>query len=1142
MKPADRIAPIAVTAALQLFHASPALAQEIERSGSAWVVEDTIGAPVAMVTTPVLIQNAWYEIQTWGLAPAEDPVDTVVAIRTSPWPEAQTLGGGDACLLNPSDPEDWQIERTCIRFRMPVASTSLTLWIRGWETGSRGRTGVRIQQVASETAMPDPGQWTVLVDEGQLTFGGTVVPDVGPAAAQLVQFESTHLPRSDLGWTHQNIYFVPGNNDDWETNYDFAPNLIAPTSFPVPGEAGSHRRGLGGTAEWVGFGSSVGLANGSGKMTGTVVAGGSSWSSGPIRVMRNDRAQFVTPNGVFVSGVDGDGDELGRSLEEALLETCDATTSPVLNGLSCATRPGCDLPGSDACEQALRDSDEDGIRDDVEVYGFGPWTHLWTDEAEVEHSEPRAEVPLPAWGSNPARYDVFVELDYQATSFAGSQPLCHGASMPFITGGVDFFDPGDPSAVTHPAGRGSRTSQVYQSVSNAAFPNRDGTQGVFVHWDSYVADDNSPATRVGDFGGSECVGTPCSNDAECVAAQEEGTCSAGVCTNSGNGARDRWLRPERRWLFHHLLLYSGGSGKAGVVSLAGVAGGVWEAVHELGHQGGLTHPGVGDATIPTYRINYPSRINYQYESIGTFDDPSSWASVSFSEGELESVVPTAVSEHCPLGAATTSAVDPLALINTATLHAGRMSGPPACPDFDLDHDGIPLPAGQVTEAQMWEGTGFEERATRTPAYLLAAHGASLAVAGDTLFRFEIGAQFFFSGTARRLLAFRDGSVDCDPEPGPFGSSFPACWDITVATSLNDTDDTPVEPDAIAAAGTVSGVAVAVLVWAEPGGTLRWGTLSESGVWAPRGALPGASALPASADDRQPALAQLGSTGTLILTYRDSLGQVVEQTAVPDSVGGFSWTAPVTVYDDGGVTSALGSPGIATATGGHGDGVVMILYRAAGASQYVVIMSRSTAGAWTEQSWFGTDTDLRPVGLRGRPGVAVRPYRVGGSVRTRLHVFYLFDDATTFQARSDFDSFVDWEPLAEVGSGARVFAEAVVYDDRPESVPNLLRGERASVPTCSTDADCIADLTCQEVYPGGSLGCRSSTGLWLTERQLLPAIDGIAPIRSCDTDDWERFRYGFCQGLRQLREEAPSFFDDDDGSCPVLPAAWFQYCP
>jgi hypothetical protein len=110
-------------------------------------------------------------------------------------------------------------------------------------------------------------------------------------------------------------------------------------------------------------------------------------------------ATFVNQNGAaFVitndAAGDSDGDGLGPQLEAAIC-TCDSSSTP--QDISCKY-PSCSLGGV----ADTRDSDGDGIRDDYELLGRARIGPEWRDFHQH----------LPAWGANPARMDIFVEVDF----------------------------------------------------------------------------------------------------------------------------------------------------------------------------------------------------------------------------------------------------------------------------------------------------------------------------------------------------------------------------------------------------------------------------------------------------------------------------------------------------------------------------------------------------------------------------------------------------------------------------------------------------------------------------------------------------------------------------------------------------------
>ncbi len=228
---------------------------------------------------------------------------------------------------------------------------------------------------------------------------------------------------------------------------------------------------------------------------------------------------------------------------------------------------------SAACKQSMRDSDQDGLRDDIELYGVPLFDTV---------GNPVNGGWLARYGALPGHYDVFVEVDYRGTPFGG---VCTSPVAPLTRQQVLAM------------------ASQHAFATSITFPNRNGVEGISTHYDVGPGSGMLPTDTVGgDWGGSNCYvdNPPCTSDASCGGA-------AGSCCTSPSGcgaggailqntcitmdARSVYMSKARRWLFFALGDINGGGGGGGspVLGLQGYGGGAAAIVHELGHQGGLEH-------------------------------------------------------------------------------------------------------------------------------------------------------------------------------------------------------------------------------------------------------------------------------------------------------------------------------------------------------------------------------------------------------------------------------------------------------------------------------------------------------------------------------------------------------------------------
>jgi hypothetical protein len=208
----------------------------------AWLRVDSIGYPILMFETPTLTAGQCYEIQTTDLQPSST-ADTIMSIRTGMLVSDDTITGADDCATPGAG--SYQVQRSCVRF-CPTVTRTYSIWVRAWETVSRGTTDVRYQQVASATAVPT-GSWTTLYDN--VSFGGVVF--AAAYSAGLHQYETTEQPGAQAAFipsAHQIVF--AGYNGSVLTNWDIQPN--GPWSDPLVGSGRyqSHRSAVAGTAQY----------------------------------------------------------------------------------------------------------------------------------------------------------------------------------------------------------------------------------------------------------------------------------------------------------------------------------------------------------------------------------------------------------------------------------------------------------------------------------------------------------------------------------------------------------------------------------------------------------------------------------------------------------------------------------------------------------------------------------------------------------------------------------------------------------------------------------------------------------------------------------------------------------------------------
>ncbi|MBI2393018.1 MAG: hypothetical protein HYV09_25770 [Deltaproteobacteria bacterium] len=260
---------------------------------------------------------------------------------------------------------------------------------------------------------------------------------------------------------------------------------------------------------------------------------------------------------------DFDGDGLGSNLE-AELGLCDSTaTSPACNAPQYCAELNQPIPDPELIKRCLVDRDRDGITDGWEVFGV---------ESPMEPGNPQH---LPAFGADPARKDVFVEVDYSSLATTKLQQSDVEWAANRVNPTVDV------SAVMHHIGNGAR-----------------------LHVDTGNTCPTAP-TLCGDWGGSSSVtGT----NYEVLADTDMG--------------------PARRGLFRYAYASEAATGQAVLSGDRMVFGppdaaGMNAFVHELGHSIGADHHGDDTWGAANCKPHYNSIMNYggNWDTYSTAPNP-----------------------------------------------------------------------------------------------------------------------------------------------------------------------------------------------------------------------------------------------------------------------------------------------------------------------------------------------------------------------------------------------------------------------------------------------------------------------------------------------------------------------------------------
>jgi hypothetical protein len=283
-------------------------------------------------------------------------------------------------------------------------------------------------------------------------------------------------------------------------------------------------------------------------------------ASGPVRLLRNDRALF---------GHDADRDGLGYELESAL-GTC-ATRTSTAPGVSCAAIAD------------PRDTDGDGISDGLEV-GIGG-----------------DDLPLPLWGADPRHKDLFVEVDFMRRTKAENDAETTLHMPPHVARSFAAY-----------YGDALTSDSALRAQHAATLKNPDGQPGIAAHLDTGVNPESpADATIYGDWGGFNAV------NAKKVGGKYSGVVAADAWPAQMSSARRGTFR-------YALAYGTGGGQTDLGFTASYNFNDAYNAAHETGHSLGLGHSGpkgaTGDIDV-NCKPNYPSIMNYAYQgsSVGFSD-------------------------------------------------------------------------------------------------------------------------------------------------------------------------------------------------------------------------------------------------------------------------------------------------------------------------------------------------------------------------------------------------------------------------------------------------------------------------------------------------------------------------------------------
>lgn len=754
---------------------------------------------------------------------------------------------------------------------------------------------------------------------------------------------------------------------------------------------------------------------------------------------------------------------------------------------------------------------------------------------------------LPRYGADPARYDLFAEIDYRQRD--GS--VC-------------------TRAVPH-----SQRALESMATAFAAIPgfrNRDGSTGIFAHFDS----DTLPVTTVaanearwGDWGGSDGV-----DEADCETSWPD------------------TLTASRRWLFRSAVSEPGtigGGARCGSMQVGAAAPA--SVVHELGHAGCLGHAGPDGSEISETGFDgpvpYVSRISYAFEHFGDFSTGARVREVSFSDGLLSDtpLSTLAVDERCPFR----DDLDPRRRARVALIAErhdrvrGRVwrdvcpvpmpsppvpCGPrdPSIPrtctsidwDGDLTLDALPVAVPLTRNSGGFVLSDFIDARVAANGTATARTGGDMAISGGFL-----ATAFARAPTIDGSLRLRfevHGAISCDECPARISPIYPECFhrlrdgdaDTFYATRA---DGSFVSPWAVALEGLEYATAGGgkrqsrfVVAWTE-GGSVMHGALDFStgrSRFREFGVVPGAPPiveLPPSLG-QVPALARIGGGATVILLVPDAEGRLIEIEGAWSADGStLGWGDPRPAERDTGdvvVSHERGSPGIVAldSDGFPVTGAAMALPR--GELGVELLIREATSPRWTS---VGFEPDAR-THAQGRPSLALVPdpniRSADGSPLDRIYMVFSGDNEEVSEERrlvrdDRYRVFVattqpgtlTFDPLlahfAEAHRAA--YTPPIVWDDRPQSSAGLraivsqwyncatLNNQQIGAPTpyCALIEGPPFGLL-RDLYAASDV-TTDRAAIALSMDMYLPFATGLFPALLYDFDDRPALRSSYCNYLR-----------------------------
>lgn len=1063
---------------------------------------DFFGQPLRVVFVHLTPGRLWeirtdYELQEPPSGGLARPNSVLSLMRVARRRLDGTVAGADGC----NTPSGFDPEPSCFVYFTPVGRGVTNLYailLRAKRGTTPGRTHLYIRDISDL----DPTVPYTRITSTPISFGGGVV-ETNFAGSGRLFVHTIHRPGPNV--LHE--IWTARDNEWFVSRMDSFNGRVGETAMiDVPDL------------------SAAGLAGPRRLIFGTRISTG----GGPSLLIRNDW---------FAAGADFDQDGLGAALE-ADLGTCDRPGDPTVS-FSCSSLRGCSAFASPFCDsdcaaerreclQHLRDSDRDGLRDDLELFGYDdPLLHL------------------ARFGANPAHKDLFIEMDVfdlDPTTAA----TCEGFVVDRTDTLRDVRQMGSVATLTDDFFH--RVQQVFGNLP-ASF-NPDGRPGLNIHFDVGLDPETlDPNVPWGDFGG----GNTCILDSSVCdykAAYTGGDDCPGVRRRGGGPFSDR-----RRWVFLYGVDGPGGGGGQAANGTHYGANGASDHIHEIGHLGRLDHGGPQGTASERYgganfRPNYPSRINYRYQNAGfQVFSGSAFGLISYSNGGWRPLSSDAADEVCPIsadlsrmtlggGVGAEAVGEFVSLPSTPPMN-------PACPpssDVDWNRDAFlsTTPRHMETHrliasqrmARWWQL--FTERAVPSAPEVVTLHVDRVLMVAYPR-RIPGGYELVFRADSRN---------ECSRFP--IDRTYRPCVILSGFEQQFLEDGRPLLARTLAISPAVihpSGIEGAVLVYPSDDGVLHWGTLNISAdpvlgarvLHTPRGVVPGPRVSPTQ-DAREIELHRTAD-GSVMLFFRDASSNVL-QTVLPFGSTGWSPVVPAVTE-----TNAVLRGGVAPGITRIGSEVFMAHQPPSGGN---IIVRRMVRAVPLEQSTW-QQVGAIPASLgQGRIQLVAAP-SLDPPHDLQLHAFFRDSTQTVLWSRSGIGDSTVWEaPIIfnrfTIGGEVGVFGVGAALDARPSNLGFAGEGIRMVR---------FIPQPCREPTNAPNAFCDASSGFYRDSETgdpigslvFVPFAQGVEPGTYADYDDWLAFDWGFCESVSLAGAlDAPAGTDDyvripyrEFPRCGVLPA-------